>query len=135
MVSRLPPLRPHHWTLPRNWRRWYHPLRRDSRRGPWHPKPFLHVICGVSIRLSGWDRFGQRHDIEFEAEYPLGFSSPDGGRDNVRLWRRRIRAYMRRIGLPGRTIRRVCGLLDVCSPPMPCPYSAVRAAIALDDAP
>lgn len=118
-MSRLPPLRPHHWRLPRHERRWYSPLRVDGRRGLGDPKHYLTIY-------SGQVRIARCFDgAQVDAAHNLSAA-------DVRERRRELRAYLRRIGVPGRLIREVCGGLHRGGRcwVTPCPGGAWRAAMA-----
>lgn len=124
-MTRLPPLRPRHWRLPRHERRWYSPLCPVRRRGPWRPKPFLTVFGCGEVRVCGCVDGAQVDAVH-------GLHAAD-----VRSTRRDLRAYLRRIGVPGRTIREACGGLHRGGRcwVTPCPSAAWRAAMALRGAP
>lgn len=124
-MTRLPPLRHHHWTLPRHERRWYSPLRHAGRCGWGRPKHYLTGYAGWQVRIS---RLIDGEQVDAVYVFPAA---------DVRAARRDLRAYLRRVGVPGRTIREVCGGLHRRGRcwVTPCPGAAWRAAMARRGAP
>lgn len=89
--------------------------------GPGAPKHFLTVYAGLrQVRVARYLNAAQVDAVH---------SLPSG---DVRAARRDLRAYLRRIGVPGRTIREACGGLHRGGRcwVTPCPGGAWRAAMA-----
>ena len=93
----LPPLFPHHWKKARHLRRKY------KWPGKWPPKPKAkYYITAYKITCSFiLTRYfpGSKQDFHF---YPANMREP-------RVARQELRAKLRKLGVPGRAIRKICG--------------------------
>lgn len=101
-------------------------MRDVGRHGPGAPKYYLTLYTGMpQVRL---DRRLNGTQAEVDHLPPAA---------DVRAARSHLRAYLRRIGVPGRIIREVCGWLHRGGRcwVTPCPSAAWRAAMALRGAP